>query len=431
MSRPGVAWHLVHNRRTVWRLPAADTVEGEAERLGRLLGKAFLEHAFHLRTEHGGMLLHGWITQPAHSRSQPDQQFFFVNGRSVRDRLVGHAIRQAFSDVLHHGRHPAYVLFLELDPAEVDVNVHPAKHEVRFRESRLVHDFLFRSLHRAIAEAGPGRTAEAPAVVEATGSAVQQSPDAPAAKPAPSIDQQSMPFAGVQETLAAYEVLHRHSRSMAVTPPAVSEARETPAAMPDEENEVPPLGYAIGQLHDIYILAQNREGLVIVDMHAAHERITYERLKAAWAGTGLVRQPLLVPVTIEVAAHEAERVASEPETFRMLGFEIDRLGPETLVVREVPALLADGDIERLVRDLVADVVTHGTSTRVEERIHELLATMACHGAVRAHRRLSREEMNALLRDMERTERSGQCNHGRPTWRQIPLAELDRFFMRGQ
>ena len=428
MSRPGVAWHLVHNRRTVWKLPAADAVEGEAERLGRLLGGRFVEHAFHLRTEHGGMLLHGWIAQPAHSRSQPDQQFFFVNGRSVRDRLVGHAIRQAFSDVLHHGRHPAYVLFLELDPAEVDVNVHPAKHEVRFRESRLVHDFLFRSLHRAIAEAGPGRAAGAPAA-EATGPAAQPLPEATAARPAPPPRQQAMPLAGVRETLAAYEALHPSSQTMAMPSPADSEA-EAPAAAPDEA-EVPLLGYAIGQLHDIYILAQNREGLVIVDMHAAHERITYERLKSAWAGAGLVRQPLLVPVTVEVAAHEAERVASEPETFRALGFEIDRLGPETLVVRQVPALLADTDVERLVRDLVADVVAHGSSARVEERIHELLATMACHGSVRAHRRLSREEMNALLRDMERTERSGQCNHGRPTWRQISLAELDRFFMRGQ
>ncbi|RMG31895.1 MAG: DNA mismatch repair endonuclease MutL [Gammaproteobacteria bacterium] len=430
MGWPRVAWQLRHNRRMVWTLQAADTPAAEVARLGRLLGEAFPAQAFHLRTEAGGLLLHGWVARPAYTRRQPDQQFFFVNGRSVRDRLVAHAVRQAFQDVLAHGRHPAYVLFLELDPAEVDVNVHPAKHEVRFREQRRVHDFLFRSLQRALAEPGPAQAAAIRAARAAPEAGAR--PGGTAASRAAAPGQAVLSFPAVRESLAHYERLYGGPERAAEAP--VAEASlpvpgTAPPGTPGEEDA--PLGHALAQLHGIYLLAENREGLVIVDMHAAHERITYERLKAAWAGEGLALQPLLVPLTLAVAPHEADLVEEAQETFRALGLELDRVGPDRLRVRQVPALLAGADVAALVRDVIADVAALGDSRRVQEHIDALLATMACHGAVRAHRRLTREEMDALLRDMERTERSGQCNHGRPTWRQVTLEELDRLFRRGR
>jgi len=410
LARPDVAFRLQHNGRLTWQVQAAALREEHERRLAELLGADFLQAAVHLEHAAAGLRLWGWVGLPTYSRSQADQQHFYVNGRAVRDRMVAHAVRQAFADVLYHGRHPAFVLFLELDPRLVDVNAHPAKHEVRFREQRLVHDFLFRTLHEALAAQRPGLTPP-PAAPR---------PAAPAAAPR----QASMPLA-VNEQVAAYAALHPAPAAM----PA-PEAAVAPVEVAGAE-EVPPLGYAIAQLHGIYILAENAEGLVLVDMHAAHERITYERLKQATDGAGVARQPLLVPVTLRVAASEAVLAEEHASLLDALGLRVDRLGPESLVLREVPLMLGDSDGGQLLRDVLADLKTHGSSSRVHEAQNAILATVACHGSVRAHRRLSLPEMNALLRDMERTERSGQCNHGRPTWVQLSLDELDRLFLRGR
>ena len=342
-------------------------------------------------------------------------QYFYVNGRMVRDKLVSHAVRQAYQDVLFHGRHPAYVLFFEMDPAQVDVNAHPGKHEVRFRQGRGVHDFLFRTIHKALAEVRPG-TGEN--TLQASEIKVSGQPSSSWAGTSEYQRQTPMSF-NVAEQVSAYSQLA--SAGMA------AQAGNLPS---DEEAEVPPLGYARAQLHGIYILAENTDGLVLVDMHAAHERITYERLKQQHE-EGIQSQPLLVPETISVSQKEAELVESSPELFRELGFEVDCTGPETVRIRQVPLILAAGDSEALLRDVLSDMLAQGSSRRIHEAMNEVLSTMACHGSVRANRKLTIPEMDALLRDMETTERSGQCNHGRPTWIQLSIDELDKLFYRGR
>ncbi|RMG32940.1 MAG: DNA mismatch repair endonuclease MutL [Gammaproteobacteria bacterium] len=414
LARPEVAFQLGHNGRQVLvAQPAADRREQEG-RLAGLLGEVFIENAIFFEQTAAGLTLSGWVARPTFSRSQADMQHFYVNGRMVRDKLVTHAVRQAFQDVLYHGRHPAYVLFLSLDPVLVDVNVHPTKHEVRFREGRLVHDFLFRTLHQVLAEERPMPARETPLTVAFTAEDLAQGEGSAAAQAMPAQPGLGL---GVQENRRGYAL----SRTWQAPP--------QPAAV--EQEEVPPLGFALAQLHGIYILAQNREGLVLVDMHAAHERITYERFKAAREGEGIKAQPLLVPVSVKVSAREADLAEQQADTFATLGMQVDRMGEQVLVVRALPALLRDADAERLLRDVLSDLAMYGESRRVEESINEVLATMACHGSVRANRRLTREEMDALLRDIERTERSGQCNHGRPTWTQLSLQELDRLFLRGR
>ncbi len=411
-----VAFRLQHNQRPVFHLPGAITREQQQRRVAELCGKAFVEQALYINHAAAGLSLHGWVAQPTFSRSQADLQFFYVNNRMVRDKLVSHAIRQAYQDVLFHGRHPAYVLFLAIDPASVDVNAHPTKHEVRFRDSRLVHDYLFRTLHEALAQLRPAN-------------------DQPLPQPARSLDalrittakgdvpSQGRMSLGVQEQVSRYAALHPQP----AVPPVEPAAAAVAATMPQEY----PLGFALAQLHGVYILAQNSDGLVLVDMHAAHERITYEGLKNAEQGEGIRMQPLLVPVSLDVSQHEADVCEQRQDWFATLGFEIDRLGPERVMVRQVPALLREAHIAMLVRDVLSDLLEHGHSQRVQDSVNELLSTMACHGSVRANRRLGMEEMNALLREMEVTERSGQCNHGRPTWVQISLAELDKLFQRGR
>ena len=413
LSRFSVELVLRHNQKPVLHLPAAAARAEQERRVAELCGKTFMEQALHVEHEAAGLRIEGWIGLPTFSRSQPDLQYFFVNGRMVRDKLIGHAVRQAYQDVLYHGRHPAFVLYLVLDPAGVDVNAHPAKHEVRFRDSRLVHDFLFRSLHQMLADVRPGGQPDAAQV------SLAPAPGSFAGAMAPR--QQPMALPVREETAGYYSLLQGAGQARS----------ETPGMPRTEPVEVPPLGYALGQLHGIYILAQNREGLVLVDMHAAHERITYECLKAAQAGEGIRSQPLLVPVSLAVSRREADRAEQHRSELADLGVELDRLGPETLVVRQVPNLLIRGDAEALVRDLLADLESQGSSSRLQEAMNEVLSTMACHGSVRAHRQLGLAEMNALLRDMERTERSGQCNHGRPTWVQVGLEELDRLFLRGR
>lgn len=431
LARPEVAIELGHNGRSLWRAPAAADPSQMQARLAAVLGRELAASCLQLSQQGPGLALHGWVAPATAARSQADLQFFFVNGRYVRDRLVSHAVRQAFADVLYHGRHPVYVLHLSLDPARVDANVHPAKHEVRFRDGRLVHDFLYRSLHEALAGQRPG-SVSAPD----TGLPEAQTPPASGFRPYGYAPQQRLGLGQVREQLRGYQALYGDSDSAnSAGAPSTTGNLPAPAAWPatdaPEDDAIPPLGYALAQLAGVYILAQNAQGLIIVDMHAAHERITYERLKQAVQQQGLRIQPLLVPRQLAVSPAEAELAERESAAFAELGFEIERAGPESVRIRAVPEMLANGDVEALLRDLLADLRERGSLARAEERRNELLSTAACHGSVRANRRLSLPEMNALLRDMEQTERAGQCNHGRPTWTALSMRELDALFLRGR
>jgi DNA mismatch repair protein MutL len=419
LSRPDVELRVSHNGRPTRRYRAADAasvaVEDVATRLAETLGEDFARQTLHVDHSAAGLHLHGWIARPSYSRASADQQYLYVNGRAVRDRSVAHAVKQAYADVLFHGRQPAYVLFLSLDPARVDVNVHPAKHEVRFRDTRLVHDFVYRTLHEALAET---RAGNAP-LVAAVSSQAAVARDFASGMP------QSTLGLRAAEPGSWYAVPQPDAAGSMV-------AASTGNALPDGSGtDVPPLGYALAQLHGIYILSETADGLIVVDMHAAHERIGYEKLKSAHDGEGLKTQPLLVPRSLAVSEREAELAEREQPLLAALGFEVSRSGPQSLLLRSVPALLAEGDTEALLRDVLADLREHGDSRRIQAARDELLSTMACHGAVRANRRLTVPEMNALLREMEATERSGQCNHGRPTWARFSLAEIDRWFLRGR
>lgn len=450
LARPDVELRVSHNGKASRRYKPGDLYSDA--RLAETLGEDFANQAVRVDHSGAGLRLHGWIAQPHYSRASADQQYLYVNGRSVRDRSVAHAVKMAYGDVLYHGRQPAYVLFLELDPTRVDVNVHPAKHEVRFRDSRLVHDFVYRTLKDALADTRAGMSAQEIGAgpvhpVDAAAAPMTSSAGASgfglARGPAPGAGsggggggfsgwrpQQPLGLQ-VADAPAAYAALY--------AAPAGAERGAALPPMPTENGlpvtsadaGVPPLGYAIAQLHGIYILAENAEGLIVVDMHAAHERIGYERLKNAHDGIGLQSQPLLVPITLAVGEREADTAESEAETLAALGFEVTRAGPGSLHVRSIPVLLAHAEPEGLLRDVLTDLREHGQSRRVASARDELLSTMACHGAVRANRRLTVPEMNALLRDMEITERSGQCNHGRPTWARFSLAEIDRWFLRGR
>ncbi len=409
LSRSEVAFTLHHNGRAVWRLPA----QTAAERVGAILGKEFAAATVAVEERSGPLRLWGFVAAPTYSRGSRDEQYFFVNGRFVRDKLTLHAVREAYRDVLHLERHAAFVLFLELPPDAVDVNVHPTKTEVRFRESQAVHRFVFHAVHKALAT---------PAGVPA-----------PERTSAPGIARAEIPYAPRQERLslgvAQNSALYQNLFGQLARPPAAEEGGAP--LPPSAEEEAPPLGYALGQLHGLYILAQNREGLVVVDMHAAHERVVYEKLKTAFDAQGLAAQPLLIPVSFPADRLDVATVQEHGETLARLGLEVSPLSPSTLAVRSAPALLKDGDLVLLVRDVLKELRAVGASRLLTERRNAVLATMACHGAVRARRSLSVPEMNALLREMEATERADQCNHGRPTWFRLSLAELDGFFMRGQ
>lgn len=445
LSRFDVAFSLRHNQRTVHQLHAARSMQEKQRRIGLVCGPAFLEHAVFIDMEVSGLRLWGWVCLPTFSRSQPDLQYFYVNGRVIRDKLVSHAIKQAYRDVLFHGRHPAFVLYLELQPALVDVNVHPTKHEVRFRDQRLVHDFLFRSLHKALADVRPDDQ-----MAENPGSTPHGQPDSGPSHQVPlglRLDEStgelvdaSQPvghaeFAtGGQSSWATGSFGSSASHAWRANPmPSADRLADQAAtyAYLNADSEIPPLGYAVAQLHGVYILAQNQHGLIIVDMHAAHERITYEHMKNACDTQSVKAQPLLVPISIAVSQAEAACAEEQAAALAELGFEIERVAEESVVVRQVPSILSRANIEQLVRDVLADVREHGQSERISAYRDELLSTMACHGSVRANRQLSIAEMNALLRDMERTERSGQCNHGRPTWVYQSMADLDKLFLRGR
>ena len=438
LARPDVELRVSHNgkpsRRWKGEVGILEHSGLSDARLHETLGEGFASQALRVEHEAAGLRLHGWIAKPNYSRASADQQYLYVNGRAVRDRSVAHAVKQAYADVLFHGRQPAYVLFLSVDPRRVDVNVHPAKHEVRFRDGRLIHDFVYRTLHQALAETRAGieassMTAHAPAATGQGGQPAAMHWDR--AQAPLGLREGASDGVWAREAQAGYAALYGSHAGGNESTPAAAPSTPLPPLPESGEPSLPPLGYAVAQLHGIYILAESAQGLIVVDMHAAHERIGYEKLKRAHDGEGLRTQPLLVPASIAVSEREAEVAERESATLTELGFEVTRAGPQSLTLRAVPALLAHGDVEALLRDVLADLREHGQSRRVAEARDELLSTMACHGAVRANRRLTLPEMNALLREMEATERSGQCNHGRPTWAHFTLAEMDRWFLRGR
>ncbi len=427
LSRFDIGFTLSHNQKEVLNLKPAASDIAQEQRIASICGSAFIENSVKIDFAASGLQLAGWVGLPTFSRSQQDMQFFYVNGRLIRDKLVAHAVKQAFQDVLFHGRHPVFVLYLTLDPNLVDVNAHPAKLEVRFREGRLVHDFLFTALHRSLADIRPehssGLTCNSINMQLQTESAPPpQTPRDLDTKPVYNQrppQQTSLPLT-VAETINAYASLYPKDL------PEEKQLHPVPTA-----KDTPPLGYAIAHLHNIYILAETPKGIILVDAHAAHERVTYERLKQQYQQGAVPSQPLLLPIKINVSSAEADLAEQEHEFFSSLGFELNRSGPETIILRSTPALLGNIDKETLIRDVLADITEHGMSHRIQEQSNQLLATIACHGAVRAHRRLNIDEMNALLRDMEQTERIGQCNHGRPTWIELSTNDLDKFFLRGQ
>jgi len=424
LSHMDIGFVFSHNKKVMHRYAACNTPGEREARVVDICGPAFMEQALPVFEERGDLSLEGWVGLPTFSRSQPDLQYVFVNGRWIRDKVISHAVRQAYQDVLYHGRHPALVLYLKLPPTLVDVNVHPTKHEVRFRESGQVHSFVQSVVTNIIAQTRPGGREQREPV------ATSGSSFAGSHKPA------------VQDYFRLFNSgLESQVQDVSGTPYATT--RENPLGqtaplrpaedveIETQETEIPPMGYALAQLKGVYILAENKDGLVLVDMHAAHERITYERMKQDWKAGDLDSQPLLVPEVIHLSEREADLAEQSEEMFERLGFSLDRVGPQQVSVKRVPALLKQPEIEPLIRDVLADFKQHGRTKRIENHIDEIMGNMACHNSVRANRRLSLDEMNALLRDMENTERSDQCNHGRPTWRQISLSDLDKLFLRGR
>ena len=408
LSRFDVGFRLSNQGRAVRSLSPCSDLSGARERVTTLLGRPFMDAALEVNAEVVGLRLTGWVARPTFNRAQADLQYFFVNGRIIRDKLVSHALRQAFRDVLFHGRHPAYVLYFEIEPDQVDVNVHPTKHEVRFRDSRWVYDFLFKQAHRLLGDDRP--------VVPV---AEQLSDNL-----APELQHQSQSW---RMPLNHQPNLGLHAL-MALTVPHIDRQLDRPA---ETAEDLPPLGFARAQLHGVFILSEAADGMVIIDMHAAHERIMYEALKSAMDGQGLVSQPLLIPERLAVSSKEADLVDDAHALFASFGLTVRRVGPETITIEQVPALLKGSDYAALVRDVLSDLSDVGVTDRVIAARDTLLATMACHGAVRANRQLTIPEMNQLLRDIERTERSGQCNHGRPTCAYLSMTDLDRLFLRGR
>ena len=407
LARPDLALTLRHNERVSRHFPVA----APAIRVGAVLGDEFCRGARAIAAEAPGLRVTGYLGAPDQARGARDAQYVYVNGRFVRDRLLAHALREAYSDVLHGDRHASYVVFVEIDPALVDVNVHPAKTEVRFRDPRAVHQFVFHAAARALA----GAAGETPVPLAAAALAG----DRLVARP-----QAFQPSLGVAQPVAAYAAMFAREAAAAYD----VQVADAPLSEPDAEH---PLGFAIAQLHGVYILAQNRSGLVLIDMHAAHERIVYEALKSSLDAQAVSTQQLLIPVTFHADAADVTGLEDHADALAALGFDLAALSPTAVVVRGVPGALAGGDVAAIARALLADIREYGASRVLTERRDELLATMACHGAVRANRALTAPEMNALLRRMEETERSGQCNHGRPTWYQLSLADLDKLFLRGR
>jgi DNA mismatch repair protein MutL len=407
------AFSLSIGRKQTLELPVASSQLDRERRVAQIVGEEFMANALYIEHEAVGCKLTGWICQPTFARGQPDLQYFYLNGRMLRDRLASNAVRMGYRDVIFHGRHPAYVLFLELDPSQVDVNAHPAKLEVRFRDGRHVHDFLFRSVERALRSTYAGAPQEIAASAPASTASLLGNPV-----------RDIWPARGPSQAVFGLRVAEPAA-------PGFGTGAAFVASDPESRADVAPLGYAIAQLHGVYILSQAPDGLILVDMHAAHERTTYERMKAALEVGAVASQPLLVPLSMSVAPAQADAVEEHAPALRRAGLDIERAGPATIHVRALPASLSHQGIEELVQRVAADLVQHGTSRRVEEAMNEVLGTIACHGAVRANRLLTIPEMNALLREMERTVRSDQCVHGRPTWTYLSMSDLDRLFLRGR
>lgn len=436
LARPDITFSLTHNGKTVDHWNLSDM----AKRSAHILGDTFQQARLAIDETAGPLHLSGFIGLPTASKARGDSQYFYVNGRFVKDKVLIHAVRAAYEDVLHGDRYPSYLLALDLDPALVDVNVHPSKIEIRFRDSRAVHQFVFHAVSRALSQTSATSHGTAPTPQVASAGPM------PWMKSQPTGQQMAFPTArpaqitqsGVSQTLSDYGQLFQGTtaENTSLTDNISAEQLQTlsvsqtaiPAATDDNEF---PLGFAVGQIHGIYILAQNKQGLVVVDMHAAHERILYEQLKNALDSNALFVQPLLIPLTFFADAVEVGTVEEHQEVLSTLGFDIAVMSPTTLAVRAIPALLKNADAQALARDVLRDVKEFGGSRVLVERRNELLGTLACHSAVRAHRLLTLPEMNALLRQMESTERSDQCNHGRPTWTQLALSDLDKLFLRGQ
>jgi len=450
MAHSNVAFQLSHNGKSTFRCDRADTEALRNERITNILGTAFGAAARAVEIDQAPLALHGWVADPSFSRSSADMQYFFVNQRPVKDRVVSHAVKQAYSDLLYHQRHPAFVLFLTLPPSAVDVNVHPGKQEVRFRESSAIHGFIRKSLKDFLAVVTSGEHLAAVGRNRFSNNADSTNPKADrnatalalpgtrelalstadsmqamqrlVADRAPSGAAAPANVAGVAKPLNPYAASDR------VAAQAVAEASATGDK---EEQAIPPLGYALAHLHGVYILAQNVTGLIVVDAHAAHERITYERLKTAWHGKAMPTQRLLVPVDVPVNTIEADLAENHIDNLAATGLHLTRLSPACLQVREVPSLLAHADAAALLRDVLSELNSHGSSQLVDDAIDRVLSSMACHGSVRANRALSVTEMNALLRQIEATPNSGQCNHGRPTWTELDMATMDKLFLRGR
>ena len=418
LARFDIAFSLATGRTRVADHAVAETQLEREQRVAQIVGDEFMSTALYIEHEAAGWKLSGWLCQPTAARALPDLQHFYLNGRMLRDRLIGSAIRMGYRDVIFGGRHPAYVLFMQIDPQLVDVNAHPAKLEVRFRDGRHVHDFLFRTIERVLSGTYAGAALGAPPPARSDGWVPNDSPMWPMR--GPSQGGLALRVADHGQAFAAGQVAWSN-------PPTASQ----PQAEVREENEYPPLGFAIAQLHGVYILAQSTDGLILVDMHAAHERTTYERMKVALAAGAVASQPLLVPLSVTMAASAAAALEEHASELQRLGLDIVRGGPASLQVRAMPAFLHGTDIEALLARISADLAQHESSGGLEAALNEVLGTMACHGAVRAHRQLSVPEMNALLREMERTVRSDQCNHGRPTWTFMSMSDLDRMFLRGR
>lgn len=455
LSRFDVGFSLSHNGRQHYQLAPADNMDEQLQRVGQVVSESFIEHALPIDVQAAGLSLTGWVALPTFSRGQPDLQHFFVNGRNVRDKTLTHAVRQAFEDVLFGGRHPAFVLYLTVPPDQVDVNVHPQKTELRFAEQRLVHDFVYRSLHTRLAEVGAR-----PEFATGQKQHLQQGEVQPNGQPSPAYGQnagnaQSSGFGsgyapnqsgsgsdwrglmvgsgGHNHAGSSESGRHADGGYYANPIPSQLSIQDAPVAAPNSENAeaMPELGYAVGQVHGVYVLAQNTQGMVLVDMHAAHERITYEKMKRQFEAAEVVSQPLLVPVTVKLSMAECAAALAAQAEFTKFGFEIDQLNETSLAVRSVPAELAKEDITGLIADVSADLLEAEHANRLGEYINERFADRACRGSIRANRSLTIAEMNALLREMEVTPRIGQCNHGRPTFVQLSMTELDQLFWRGK
>ncbi len=421
LSAMDVEFDLIHNSKKIYHLPSAEQPAALRQRLKRLIGEDFIANMIELDSQAGDISVNGWISKPTYTRSQRDRQYLFLNSRFIKDKTISHAITRAYKDVVYHDRHPALILYLSMNPQMVDVNVHPAKAEVRFRDGRGVHDFVYRSIKQAIAEDGPKPqiTEDAVALNIPQERSVNLMRPAVSTASAPSRQMQML----VKESLASYKTLYGQNQ----------EGRDVMGEIDENlsADDTAPLGYALGQLHGIYIVAQNQTGMVIVDMHAAHERINYEKLKTQYQSQNLVTQQLAIPVEVKMTPQDVDRTITLKAVLADTGFDIDRLTDSAIVVRSIPALLGKANTEQLITDILADLDEYEVSDQIEILANAILSTTACHGSIRANRKLTLEEMNALLRQIEHTERSGQCNHGRPTWFNFELSQVDKWFKRGQ